>query len=539
MAFLLHQLLSRAASNDPDRAAVRCAGQTLRYRDLDTASNAIARTLIDAGVVPGDRVGIHLPKSVEAVVAVYGAMKAGAAYVPLDPRAPVPRIAGIAADCSVAALVTTPDRAPALLEALTRDSKSPRLVILVDDGNELAAERTWASISYRHATADRAATDPAVPVIDTDAAYILYTSGSTGVPKGVVLTHRNALTFVEWCVDQIGVRAGDRLSNHAPFHFDLSVFDLYVAAWGGATVVLVPEETAYMGPELARFIREEHITVWYSVPSALTLVTRVAGPGSFPDLRTVVFAGEVFPTKHLRALQRLVPEAALWNLYGPTETNVCTYYRVDELPGDDVTIPIGRACGNTEVFAVRDDGARAGLGEEGELYVRGSTVMKGYWGQPEKTAAVLVRNPLQPGRPDLVYRTGDLVRLRPDGNYDFLGRRDHQIKSRGYRIELGEIESVVSAHPSVAETVAVAVPHEEWGTAITVFVVARDGSLLTAAEVKRHVAGRLPRYMVPAQVEVVPSLPRTSTGKIDRPSLGELAVNGSRPLQPSVTPAAG
>jgi acyl-coenzyme A synthetase/AMP-(fatty) acid ligase len=136
-----------------------------------------------------------------------------------------------------------------------------------------------------------------------------------------------------------------------------------------------------------------------------------------------------------------------------------------------------------------------------------------------------------------VYRTGDLVRLRPDGNYDFLGRRDHQIKSRGYRIELGEIEIVVSAHPSVAEAVAVAVPHEEWGTAITVFVVTRDGSGLTSAEVKRHVAGRLPRYMVPAQVEVVPSLPRTSTGKIDRPSLGELAVNGSRPLQASVTPA--
>jgi acyl-coenzyme A synthetase/AMP-(fatty) acid ligase len=253
------------------------------------------------------------------------------------------------------------------------------------------------------------------------------------------------------------------------------------------------------------------------------LLTRASEPGSLPGLRAIVFAGEVYPTKHLRSLRALVPEAVLWNLYGPTETNVCTYYRVDALPEDDGPIPIGRACENTEVFALREDGRVAGVGEEGELYVRGSLVMKGYWGDPERTARVLVQNPVAPHVPELVYRTGDLVRLRPDGDYDFFGRRDHQVKSRGYRIELGEIEATLHAHPRVLEAVTVAVPHEEWGKAIVAYVVARDDTSLSENEVKQHVARRLPRYMVPARIEVVPGLPRTSTGKADRTRLAEEA----------------
>jgi acyl-coenzyme A synthetase/AMP-(fatty) acid ligase len=298
------------------------------------------------------------------------------------------------------------------------------------------------------------------------------------------------------------------------------VFDLYVAALAGATVVPVPDEQAYFGSELAAFAAREEISVWYSVPSALMLMARaLPGPGVLPRLRTVVFAGEVYPTPELRRLRGLLPSAELWNLYGPTETNVCTYFRVDGLPEDHVPIPIGRACENTEVFALRGDGGLAGVGEEGELYVRGSAVMDGYWGRPERTAEVLVPNPLSSGPRDLVYRTGDLVRLRPDGDYEFLGRRDHQIKSRGYRIELGDVEAALATFPGLFESAAVATPHAEWGTAIVAWVVPTDGGEVTERDIKRHVADLLPRYMVPTRVEVVDALPRTSNGKIDRQRL--------------------
>jgi len=515
----LHGALSRAASRDPNHDAVRHRGRSLTYGQLDAASNRLANALIAHGVAPGDRVALFLPKGFEAVVGLYGAMKAGAAYVPIDPHAPVPRAATVAADCTVAAVVSTPSRAAALLQAM--EPHRPRVVVLAEDGSDPAelACPVVPIAEVLEGNGDDA--DPAVPVIEDDLAYILYTSGSTGVPKGVMLSHRNALAFVEWCGGEIGVGADDRLSNHAPFHFDLSVFDLYLAALGGATVVIVPEDEAYFGAELHRLIRDEGITVWYSVPSALVLLTRaMSEPGELPTLRDVVFAGEVYPTARLRELQRLVPGARLWNLYGPTETNVITYYEVPDLGGDDdATIPIGRACANTHVFAVTDDGKVAGVGEVGELHGRGPTVMSGYWNRPEKTAEVLVPNPVGSPLPDLVYRTGDLVRLRPDGTYDFLGRRDHQIKSRGYRIELGEIEAALHALPTLSDAVAVALPHSEWGTEVVACVVPKDGAEVTEREVRRHVAQRLPRYMVPARVRIVSDLPRTSTGKVDRQRL--------------------
>jgi amino acid adenylation domain-containing protein len=495
----------------------------MTYRELDAASNGLARALIAAGVRRGDRVAILLPKSLECVAAVYGAMKAGAAYVPLDPMGPAVRAGMVAADCTVSALITIPARANAVLEAM--GDHHPGVVVVVgDDGPE---EIPGPVVRYQEATSDPLATDPLVPVIEDDLAYILYTSGSTGVPKGVMLTHRNGLSFVEWSAQTIGVTPDDRISNHAPLHFDLSVFDLYLAALGRATLVLVPSDEAYFGSSLGRIIEEEQISLWYSVPSALMLLTRAA-PDSIRlrSLRAVVFAGEVYPTKHLRELSALLPGVPLWNLYGPTETNVITYYRVGDLPEDDQPIPIGRACENMEVFAIREDGKRAGVAEEGELFARGPTVMKGYWGRPDRTAEVLMANPLSSSVPGPVYRTGDIVRMRPDGDYDFLGRRDHQVKSRGYRIELGEIETALSAHPSLAEAVAVALPHDEWGTAIVAYVVPKSGLRITESDIKRHVSRRLPRYMVPTRVSVLEVLPRTSTGKVDRQTLAKSAGPG-------------
>ena len=337
-----------------------------------------------------------------------------------------------------------------------------------------------------------------------------------------MLTHQNAFAFVEWSAKQLGVSSDDRLSNHAPLHFDLSVLDLFVAAFCRATVILVPEEEAFFGAALARFIEDERITVWYSVPSALMLLTKALPEvGALPRLRIVVFAGEVFPTKRLRELHDRLPHATLWNLYGPTETNVCMYYRVDRLPDADRTIPIGRPCDNTEVFAVQENGTLAGVGEEGELFVRGPTVMRGYWGRPEATAAVLGPGPSGAAAGTPAYRTGDIVRLRQDGDYEFVGRRDNQIKSRGYRIELGDVEAALNSHPQVNEGVALAVPHPDWGTAIVACVVADDGADLAERDMRVYMRSRVPRYMIPVRIEFLSNLPRTSTGKVDRVQLKE------------------
>jgi amino acid adenylation domain-containing protein len=517
VAYLLHQLMQRSAERDPLREAVRCGERALSYAELDAASNAVAQALIAAGIQRGDRVAVYMTKRVEAIAAIYGVLKAGAAYVPLDPKAPVSRIVLVANDCAPAAMVTTPGLAAKVVpEMETR----PKLLVCV--GEEDVIDLGCDATRYVDVVADSGARDPQVPVIDNDLAYILYTSGSTGTPKGVMLTHRNALTFVQWCAEAIGASPEDRLANHAPLHFDLSVFDLYLAAFGGSTVVLIPEREAFFGASLADIVERERITLWYSVPSALRLLTKAAKPGTLASLRAVVFAGEVYPTPALRELRQRIPHADLWNLYGPTETNVCTYYKVEHLPPDDQTIPIGRACSNTEVFAVAADGGAADVGQEGELYVRGATVMKGYWGQPAKSAEVLVPDPLS-YLSDLVYRTGDLVVLQPDGFYHFLGRRDHQIKSRGYRIELGDVESALFTHPDLDESAVVSVPHDEWGSAIVAWVTPREGIDVTEVDVRRHVAGRLSSYMMPMSIRIVEQLPKTSTGKVDRPLLTERA----------------
>ncbi|HEX2030313.1 MAG TPA: amino acid adenylation domain-containing protein [Actinomycetota bacterium] len=517
--YLLHHLLHASAGSHPEAPAVVDGERTLSYADLERRSNQLAQLLREQGVRRGDRVGLYLEKSAASVVGIYGAMKAGAAYVPIDPRAPVARASYIAGNCGIRALVTAGEKAGTWAQLLHGESPIEALVLPGEDAPDADIPRR-VPVFGREAVDGQPAEPPGVPVVDQDLAYILYTSGSTGDPKGVMLSHRNAMTFVEWAADLVAVRPEDRLSSHAPLHFDLSIFDLFAAALGGASVHLVPPETSVFPVEVVRFIEGHGITVWYSVPSILSMLTLRGGlgPGALPTLRTVVFAGEVFPTKYLRELMRLVPHAEFLNLYGPTETNVCTWYRVPDIPEDQTEpIPIGRAIDNLEVFAVTDDGRLASPGEVGELHVRGGGVMQGYWGDPERTSRVLIANPFGGEVRDPVYRTGDLVREDEDGNYRFLGRRDSQIKSRGYRIELGEIEAALNGHPSIVECAVVAVPDELITNRIEAYVVVRDG--VDAAHLIRFCSERLPSYMIPQRFRFSDTLPKTSTGKIDRQAL--------------------
>lgn len=516
MRYLLSHLLEASALARPEAIAIVDRERELTYRNLYDRATSLADLLAELGVRRGDRVGIYLDKSIEAVVALYGILSAGAAYVPFDPQAPAQRLAYIARDANLRVLLTGKEKAGTWRSLVDEGAPLESLVVLNTD------ERLDSPSNVRLHTAtdaSRAATRTDPQAIDGDLAYVLYTSGSTGTPKGVMLTHRNCLAFVEWAAGEFSVSQEDRLSSHAPFHFDLSTFDLFAAALVGATLVLVPPEVSVFPAGVRRFMVENEITVWYSVPSVLTLLVTRGGlePGSLPRLRTILFAGEVFPTKHLRMLQQLLPHVRLANLYGPTETNACTWWEVPPLP-DDMTesIPIGKAIANTEVFAVTEDGGRAEAGETGELYVRGPTVMQGYLGDEEKTATRLVQHPFgaihQP-----VYRTGDLVQPQADGNFRFIGRRDAQIKSRGYRIELGDIEAALHAHPAVVEAVVVAVPDELVTNRIKAYVVSRDE--LSRGDLAAFCAKRIPQYMIPEDFEFREALPKTSTGKVDRRAL--------------------
>jgi amino acid adenylation domain-containing protein len=520
MAYILQQLLEKSAARYPEKLAVWARGRGIQYGELEQRSNQLAHLLQERGIRKGDRVGIYFPKCVESVVAMLGVLKAGGVYVPLDPHAPAERIGYIMGNCGVRALITRADKRSGL-DAATLSSLA--FTVLVDDAPQATNGNTvlpWSLLSQfpgSHA--------PQVTLVETDLAYILYTSGSTGRPKGVMLSHQNALTFVEWCAAKFQVRSDDRLSNHAPLHFDLSVFDVYNSLEAGASLHMVTEDLAMFPSRLAEFMATQGITIWYSVPSALTLLllhSELKGE-MVPNLRTVLFAGEVFAMKYLRQLAVRLPQVDLYNLYGPTETNVCTYYKVERNHLESMDkLPIGIACENTEVFAVNDHNEIVThAGGTGELYVRGPAVTYGYWADPEKTRRTVVPNTFQQNFEEKVYKTGDLVQLCEDGNYNFLGRLDSMVKSRGYRIELGEIESALLSHPSVKEAAAVAVPDDIVGARIRAVVVFHEGLNVLPAELQEYCGTRIPKYMIPELINSRPELPKISTGKIDRVQLAK------------------
>ncbi len=531
MAYLLQRLLTEAATRQPQRPAVASGGSLLTYQELDELSNKLARALIRMGVTPGDRVGLLAPKSAAALIGLYGALKAGACYVPLDPKAPAERLRHIVQDSGAAAIVTDETRT-AQAAALAGAAPGSRGVAVSSVPGHPGPGQVG-GISVHGAPLivpwTAVAEEPAEPLaedraIETDLAYILYTSGSTGAPKGVMISHRNSLTFVEWAAAAVQLRGQDRVCSPAPLHFDLSVFDVFATCRAAACLAVLPDGAATFPVSIARWLEAERISVWYSVPSVLALLASYGNLGQFDlsALRAVIFAGEVFPPKHLARLMAELPHPRYLNWYGPTETNVCTAFEVPAMGCGAGPAPIGKACANTEVFAVTSEGRLVtGHGEVGELYVRGPSVMRGYWGQPGRTAEVLVANPFRAEYDELTYRTGDLVTLERDGNYAYVGRRDSMVKIRGYRVELGEVEATLYRHPAIREAAVLSVPDELLGGRLRAVITADGVSNLNHEEVLDHCRQWLPSYMVPDMIEFRQGLPRTSTGKVDRAALAQ------------------
>jgi amino acid adenylation domain-containing protein len=483
----LHDLLAASAARTPSAPAVVGPAGEMSYGEVDERADFLAGRLSGHGVGKGDRVLIWSPKSAGAIAAMQAVLRLGAIYIPVDPLTPPERFAAIASESGALALC-----AP--------DDLSARVPSPLRDG--------LACVDLDAAPVPDAA--PRAPVNTCvepdDLAYILYTSGSTGTPKGVCISHRSALAFIDWAVAELAACPQDRFANHAAFSFDLSVLDIYASFAVGAAVCPIPTEFAYAPERLVEFLHHERITVWYSVPSVLILMLRDGGLLDRPSpeaLRALLFAGEPFPIGYVRALATW-SDARLLNLYGPTETNVCTYHEVG--PADlvrDVPVPIGRQCSGDRVWAWRPDGSEAEPGEEGELVVSGPTVFAGYWGRKPQEGP---------------YVTGDRVKVRPDGSFDYLGRRDGMVKIRGHRIELGDVVAALCSHPGVTEAVVVPVG-EGLDRSLAAFVIRGPGSSFGNVALRRHLADRLAPHMIPSDIRFVDQLPLNDRGKLDLAAL--------------------
>jgi amino acid adenylation domain-containing protein len=512
---LLQTAIARQAEERGDTEAVVMAGEHLTYEQLERRTNQLARTLLEFGCRHRDRVLILTPKSPNAIVSMIATLKAGAAYVPVDIASPATRIAHIVRAVEAAVVIADPKAAELLGELVAAGTLSRRVPVGVVEETPHALEQ-YAVFSLGDILDQSTAQLPPVGR-PADPAHILFTSGSTGIPKGVVVTHANVLAFIDWATRYFGIGSRDRISGHPPLHFDLSTFDVFGALSNGAQLHLVPPGLL-LPRHLAGFIRDKQLTQWFSVPAALAYISRAGAlpDDGLPSLERVLWCGDVLAPSVLREWMRRVPQAVYTNLYGPTETTIASsFYTVRNAPGDDAPIPIGEAIPGEELLILDAERQRAPAGAIGDLWIAGVGVTPGYWRDPQQTGRVFIEDPR--GASGRIYRTGDLAHQGPDGLFHFRGRADSQIKSRGYRIELGEIELALSDAEGLAEYAVVGVPSVDFdGTSICCAYVAEGENAADAVALRAHLARKLPQYMLPSRWVAFESLPKNVNGKIDR-----------------------
>ncbi len=491
----LHEQFEQQATRVPDAIAVEMDGESISYAELNARANQIAGELRAMGVGPEVLVGICMQPSIRRIAVLLGILKAGGAYVPLDPDLPVERLTFMVSDANCPVVVVDSASRPAVAE-------TPATVLDVDDD--------W--------PATRPTGNADSGVTPSNVAYVIYTSGSTGQPKGVVVEHRHALNFLIGMIRHWDVGPGWRVLQFASLSFDVSVMDIFMPLCSGATLVLPSKETRMSPPQLAKLLRDREITFACMPPAVVNLLTGE----QFPDLQVVLSAGEELPSELLRKWLR--PGLRFYNGYGPTETAIGAVF--GQMDGSVFPPPIGRPKPNYQAYVLDQYLNPVPVGVVGELHIGGVGVTRGYLNRPELTAERFIDDPFRPGQ--RLYKTGDLVRRRPDGQLQFVGRIDGQVKIHGLRIEVGEIEAVLVSYPGVAQAV-VNVAEDPTGDKqlvgyARVDKAPLDGPVVTPADLRQHLAQRLPGYMVPQHVLILDEFPLTQNGKIDKAALPEPSV---------------
>ena len=495
---LVHDRMAAAAQETPDKTAVVASDDSISYAVLDQLSSQLAHHILRQGIKPGTPVGLYVDRSVKMVVGIFGILKAGCAYVPLDPSYPAQRISFILNDTQSPVVVTQPHLSPQL--ALTGVS----CIVLDDEWSQIAAEPKEA---------------PDVSIDPSSLAYIIYTSGSTGTPKGVTVTHRNL--FYSTAARRLYYKEKvDSFLLLSSFAFDSSVAGIFWTLTDGGTLVLPAPGDERDIDKLADLIADQQVTHTLALPSLYRLLLDYAPAGSLDTLRVVIVAGEVCPVELGSFHSSRLPGAVLYNEYGPTEASVwCSVHRLTSEP-DQKVVPIGRAIPNSRLYVLDRHNRPVPIGVPGELVVGGPGIVPGYWRCPELTEERFHSNPFGEGR---VYHTGDRVRWLPDGNLEFLGRADHQIKIRGYRVELGEVEDALRQNPAVRDALVVF----KNGRLIAYLLAESNSGTKEGIQVVRNdLASRLPDYMIPTAWLWLDDFPRTPNGKIDRKSLPEPGLDG-------------
>lgn len=494
----IHQLFEAQVEKTPDAVAVIFEGKTLTYRELNHRANQLAHHLRKSGVKSETFVGICVERSLEMVIGLLGIQKAGGAYVPLDPTYPTERIIYLLENSQVPVLLTQNHLKATLPEY---------------QGCVIDLDSDWDTI-----IATESLENPVSGVTSNSLIYIIYTSGSTGKPKGTMNTHKGVVNRMIWMQDQYQLNSSDRVLQKTPFSFDVSGWEFWWTLTTGARLVIAKPEGHKDPNYLVKLITEQHITTLHFVPSMLQIFLEEPDVKSCSSLRQVFCSGEALSI----ALQEkffACLKAELHNLYGPTEAAIdVTYWHCQ--PGTKLSsVPIGRPVANTQTYILNSDLQPVPIGVSGELYLGGVQLARGYLEQPELTAERFIKNPfVEDFKSPLIYKTGDLARYLPDGNIEYLGRLDHQVKIRGNRIELGEIESILTQHHAVRETVVMAREDHPGDKRLVAYIV-YGKSQPSLTEVREFLKGKLPDYMLPSAFVILPQLPLTPSGKVNRRAL--------------------